>query len=172
MIETVQLSGHTTISTNRSLGVNAAFLQELKQDNVHLSELLAAAADALPRCDHRSVKPFTLVNVLRNLRDQLAMHFSLEEAFGYFDGAIDVPPRLSTRANSLRREHETLYTEMCEIVEQAEKLLYRQTHVCAASMLKRISSAYDGFYQKLRLHETCERELIMASLYDDIGEGD
>jgi hypothetical protein len=169
MIETVSHRVAVDLSTARGLGINAAFLQELKDDNVHLSELLDAAAAALPRCDHRSVRPFALVNIMRNLRDQLAMHFSLEEAFGYFDGAIDVPPHLSARANTLRRQHETLYLEMCDIVEKSEQLLYHQTSCCATTMLRRIAEGYDGFYQNLQEHESRERALIMESIYDDIG---
>lgn len=53
---------------------------------------------------------------LTRLRDQLATYFSLEEAFGYFDGRIDFAPRLSDTADKLLQEHAQLQHRVSELV--------------------------------------------------------
>jgi len=41
-----------------------------------------------------------LVDWLSELRDQLALHFALEEAYGYFDEPLHVAPQLAEKANT------------------------------------------------------------------------
>lgn len=152
-----------------TITVNAAFLQDLKDDNVHLQRLLSALRGALsPPLGHR-IRPANLADLLSSLRDQLATHFSLEEFFGYFDDALDVAPRFSVRADVLRAQHETLFEEICEIVEEAERLAY---HESRGRDIQRVAQRYHAFHQRLEAHESCENELIMDALNEDIGAGD
>jgi len=160
-----------TVST-KSITVNGAFLQEIKEDNQHLSELMAATADVLRQRPTGRIRPAVLADLLRRTHDQLAVHFSLEEGFGYFDDAIDVPPHLSAQADVLRSQHATLFNELFEIVEDAERLLYPELPQCDAAMIDRIAVSYTGFYERFQAHETGERELICQSLYEEIGGGD
>jgi hypothetical protein len=77
--------------------VNAAFLQEIKEVNHELWQLLA---DLRHRCQ-RPMAPGScrsLVEKLCQLRDQLALHFALEEAYGYFEDPVDVAPQLCRHA--------------------------------------------------------------------------
>ena len=88
-----------SISTT-TVTVNAAFLQEIKEVNHELWQLLA---DLRHRCQ-RPIAPGTcrvLVDKLCELRDQLALHFALEEAYGYFEDPVDVAPQLCRQADAL-----------------------------------------------------------------------
>ena len=86
------------VTAQRTLTINAAFLQEIKEDNRELRQLLDDCAALLSRPHQAGVELRRVSQLFGKLRDQLAMHFSLEEAYGYFDDAIDVAPRLSRQA--------------------------------------------------------------------------
>ena len=149
--------------------VNAAFLQEIKQDNVELRELLGDVSERLLHRRPRVSDAREMVDKLTRLRDQLAIHFSLEEAFGYFDNAVTIAPRLSERADDLRSEHDLFFQDICSICEQAEKLLY---HEASPRVLRQVATRYSDFYDALQQHEAREAELIMEAFDDDIGVGD
>lgn len=95
----------TKISTS-AVGINAAFLQEVKEDNVMLHDLLGAASKVLDPTEHTPIQPRCMADLFAKLRDQLAIHFSLEEALGYLDDVIVQSPRLCEVAFELRAEHE------------------------------------------------------------------
>lgn len=158
-----------TIAT-RTLSVNAAFLQEIKQDNVELRNLLESLTTQCRDASSQMSDPRNLCDGLSRLRDQLAMHFALEEAFGYFEDAVDVAPRLSCRADELRAEHDGFFREMCSLVEHAERLLYREESPRRATQT--ITLRFSAFYEALQAHEACERDLIMEAFDRDIGVGD
>lgn len=149
--------------------INAAFLQEIKEDNHELAELLESAAQmfSLARVARTPARRF--VDLLMRLRDRLASHFALEEAFGYFEDAIEVAPHLSHMADELRGEHSTLYIDLCDLVEEAERLLYHETTAGAA---KKIAARFREFHCALQEHEHRENQLILDSLDCDLGVGD
>ena len=159
-----------SVATTQTVTINAAFLQEIKQDNVELRDLLERSSSQLSVGSHLGSNPRTMVDTLSRLRDQLAMHFALEEAFGYFDDAVDVAPRLSARAEDLRQEHEQFFLEMCEIVERAERLLYREAS--PQKTRAEIAQRFSAFYSALNEHEAREQDLILEALDEDIGVGD
>src|SRR6187401_724617 len=106
-----------TLARTATLTVNAAFLQEIKEVNQELWSLLA---DLRHRCQ-RPIAPShcrLLIDRLCQLRDQLALHFSLEEAYGYFDDPLDAAPQLGHRAEQLRGEHRDLYGDFCDVIER------------------------------------------------------
>lgn len=154
-------------TTTQTLAVNAAFLQEIKEDNLELRRLLASANEMFSAVEQPPIGD--LVGILTQLRDQLAMHFSLEEAFGYFDDAIDFAPRLSETADRLRSQHSELFTFLCALVDESEQLLYHETPSPAMSQ---IAAGFADFRYRFQEHETQEDELILQSLDDDIGVGD
>ena len=154
---------------SRTVTVNAAFLQEIKQDNVELRELFHLATARLYQPRLRLSDSRSLVDLLGRLRDQLAIHFALEEAFGYFEDAIDVAPRLSHRADELRAEHDMFFRDVCGICDQAEQLLYHET---SSRVMRQISTRFAAFHDAFQQHEARERELIMEAFDDDIGVGD
>jgi hypothetical protein len=156
-------------TAQRTLTINAAFLQEIKDDNRELKHLLDECAERLTYSAAARVDAKRLVGSLARLRDQLALHFTLEEAYGYFDDAIDVAPRLSRQAETLRSQHSGLYLSLCDVVERAEQLLYHEAHATAAGNIAR---AFADFHQQFRDHEAAEDALIMQTVNEEIGGGD
>jgi hypothetical protein len=150
------------------LTVNAAFLREIKDENRQVHELLDEAS-ALVSAGWRQVPPRRVVDALAQLRDQLALHFSLEEAYGYFEDAIDVAPRLSERSAELRSQHATLFVAVCQVVEEAEQWLY---HEARGDVHRRVVERFDKFRQEFREHESREAELIQDAWSSDVGVGD
>lgn len=164
-----------------TLTVNAAFLREIKDDNRQLQELLATLRDLMsnpvaPRNHSQQV-----VELLESLTDQLAFHFALEEAYGYFEEAIDVAPRITERADDLRAEHAILFEFVRKIAETAEQ--WHSQHVChrnttgdstgegtARSLsFHDIAIQFQQFSNELLQHEQNESALILEAYDTDIG---
>jgi hypothetical protein len=157
----------TEIST-QTLGVNAAFLSEIKEDHVELRQLLAQARQSVDAslgkdCARR------IYHLLLAIQDRLAIHFSLEEAYGYCEDALAIAPRLSVRAHALRNEHQALYVEFGRIVEFAEQLVY---HERPNDVGQRLATRFRKFDLQLGEHERLEMELILEAFNDDEGDGD
>ncbi len=91
--------------TTRRLAVNAAFLKEIKDDNLQLKVLLDQITSLTGHCQTSINHWPELIQLFDDLRDQLALHFALEEAYGYFDDAIGTEPQLSAIAEGLRTQH-------------------------------------------------------------------
>ena len=158
----------TTITTRR-VTVNAAFLQEIKEVNHDLWRLLA---DVRRMCDTPATidsAPRRFFGLVEELRDQLALHFALEEAYGYFDDPIDVAPRLCRQANELRAEHDELYLMIVDLSETSEVLT--QPDRVIGTVLTAVAQ-FQAFDQRFHRHEALENELIMQGYGDDIGVGD
>jgi hypothetical protein len=148
--------------------VNAAFLREIKDDNRRVHELLDQAGGLLAATP-REVPPRRVVETLSELRDQLALHFSLEEAYGYFEDAVDVAPRLSERAAELRSQHAVMFVALCQIVDEAERWLY---HEAQGEVRRLVVQRFDKFRREFREHESREAELILDAWSSDVGVGD
>jgi hypothetical protein len=156
------------VTLTGTVTVNAAFLEEIKEVNQELWELLG---ELRHRCQ-RPVAPAQgrhLIDKMCRLRDQLALHFSLEEAYGYFDDPVDVAPQLSTQAQRLRAEHKELYTDLCDLVDRAERMYYDEQY---AELALWIGPEFLAFDERLREHESLEMDLITEAYSGDIGVGD
>ena len=110
-----------------TVSINPAFLQEIKDDHHELRQLMHHASAMFSRPEWMRTERDRLVQLLTKLRDQLAMHFSLEEAYGYFEDAVSAAPHLSRRAEALRAQHFTLYSDFCRLVDEAEARLYHES---------------------------------------------
>ena len=151
----------------RSLAVNAAFLKDIKDDNRELKSLLDKIH---PMTEH----PQTAVNhwpefiqCLADLRDQLALHFSLEEAYGYFEEAIQTAPQLSLLAQQLRSQHTALFEQIRELAEQALEVPGDSPEQATKFLHK-----FQFFRQAFESHEEAELKLILDAFEEDIGGGD
>ena len=151
-----------------TVSINPAFLQEIKDDNHELRQLMHHASAMLSRPSWMRTERDRLVDLLIKLRDQLAMHFSLEEAYGYFEDAIDIAPHLSRRAEALRTQHFTLYSDLCRLVDEAEGQLYHEP----APARGNLADAYRHFLDTFHHHEARESELILEAFQEDLGAGD
>lgn len=156
------------VTATGTVTVNAAFLQEIKDVN---QELWALLRELRHRCQ-RFIAPAHgrhLIDKMSQLRDQLALHFSLEEAYGYFDDPADVAPQLCCKADRLRSEHKDIFTDLCDIIEHAERLFYDEQHAALALW---IGPEFLSFDDRLRHHEDEESDLITDVYTGDIGVGD
>jgi len=148
--------------------VNAAFLQEIKEVNQELWQLFAALR-------HRCQRPLApgmcrqLVELLGEARDQLALHFALEEAYGYFDDPVEVAPQLCRRADALRSEHKELYSQLSALVDRAERLVSEEK---LAALAVWVGPQFLDFDARLRRHEERENDLIFEAYDADLGGGD
>jgi hypothetical protein len=165
----------------RSLTLNSAFLQEIKDDNRQLRSLLATLRDLtrlpLVARNHRE----QVVEMIQELRDQLALHFTLEEAYGYFEDAVDASPRIAERAAELRSQHLALFTAIQRIAESARVWEIRFRHIHAGCQIaerrmlpatqtfQRIVEQFQRFIDQLLRHEREENALILDALTTDIG---
>lgn len=142
--------------------VNPAFLQEIKDSNLDLWSLIRELRQT---CGLDDTEPIAitrrLVRLLDDLRDGLALQFSLEEAYGYLqlpelpfssDG-IEVC-RMAAQA---RGQHSTLYLRLSDLAERAEELQFRG--VTWDDLCKLIQETRE-FDEKLTQHELIEDELV------------
>jgi hypothetical protein len=149
--------------------LNPAFLQEIKEDNQELHERLR---DLKAICAGEVTLPVSkgkIVAFLHELRDQLAMHFALEEAYGYFDDPVTAAPQLARRAAELKGEHGRLFLKLVALCELADKLRYHEIEPVGWS---RLSQSYLQFHDALGRHEAAEYQLIQDALENDLGVGD
>jgi hypothetical protein len=153
----------------RTISINPAFLQEIKEDHHELRQLMHHTSAMLNRPRWMATELDRLTELCTKLRDQLAMHFSLEEAYGYFEDAVSVAPHLSRRAEQLRGEHYTLFSQFCQLTELAEALRYEGQD---EATLGRLVDGYRDFAMRLYEHEANETELILAAFNEDLGAGD
>lgn len=148
---------------SKTLAVNPAFLQEIKDSNPDLWDSVDRLSQINQAVDEPTRNLRTLVRLLDDLRDQLALQFSLEESYGY----IEVPVRacsgitgdLAVRSQS---QHGILYMRLSELAEQAEELQYRGVE---PQQLRELIANTIDFHADLCEHERMEKELIRRS-YD------
>jgi len=153
----------------RTVSINPAFLQEIKDDHHEIRQLMHHTSAMFERSGAAEIDYARLVEMFGKLRDQLAMHFSLEEAYGYFNDAISAAPHLSRRAERLRSQHSGLFGEACQLAESAEQIS-RRGHSDAE--LSRLDGEYRRFSARFHEHESQECDLILEAFDDDIGTGD
>jgi hypothetical protein len=146
-----------------TLIVNPAFLQEIKDSNPDLWISVGTLTEIANRVDEPIRVLRTLTRLLDDLRDQLALQFSLEESYGY----IEVPAHacsgiIGELACQTQSQHATLYLRLSDLAEQAEELQYRGVE---PQRLRELVSSSVEFHSELRDHEQMEKELIRRS-YD------
>jgi len=158
-------------TVTRTLTVNAAFLQEIKEDNRQLQDLFQHTLALLNSPRSKRIQPRRIVRYFCWLRDQLALHFSLEDAYGYFEDAIEEAPRLSDEAEHLHAQHDDLFHEICELVEDAEQLMYHE-RPCGYRQQTELAVRFYRFHARFQEHETRENQLVLDAFDQDIGVGD
>ena len=152
--------------TTRRLAVNAAFLKEIKDDNLQLKLLLDQIA-SLTGHHQTAINHWPeLIRLFDGLLDQLALHFALEEAYGYFDDAVGTEPQLSIVAEGLRSEHAKLYETIRHIADRTKEISGDKEEE-----VTRLLNRFASFRESFQKHEEAEFDLILRAL-DDIGVGD
>ncbi|TWU06246.1 hemerythrin domain-containing protein [Stieleria varia] len=154
-------------TATRQVTVNAAFLREIKDDNIQLKALWDKISGMISHQEMAANHWPELMTLFNELRDQLAIHFSLEEAYGYFDDAINIAPRLSLTAETLRGQHSVLFGQIRDL---ADKIAEVDSEV--PEHRERLIRRFHQFQTAFQSHEESELKLILESLDDDIGVGD
>jgi len=149
--------------------INAAFLQEIKEVNSELWQLLEKVGHLCSTAHQIEHQGRHVVDMLGALRDQLALHFTLEEAYGYFDDPVHVAPRLCLAATALRDEHELLYARISRLADEVDEL---QRSGRLAKSGDHIVARFREFSELFQQHESRESELILEAYDSDIGVGD
>lgn len=146
--------------------VNPAFLLEIKDSN---PDLWAAVRELRSLCQPPSVlaqqhEPAEtlrrLTRLLDSVRDAVALHFSLEETYGFLTVPADHVARPDHRVETAKGQHTTLYLGITDLAEQAEELQYRG--VCREA-LTRLIGGVRGWDADLTEHEKLEARLIDRS---------
>lgn len=142
-----------------ALRVNPAFLQEIKDSNVGLWQTLEQVRKLYASKLPRNRVAHDLVRLLDDLRDHLALQFSLEEAYGYLElpAGKSIDRGAAERAEQARRQHCSLYLEISELCERAEELQYRGLATEQLSLLIEEAQSFEARFQS---HEALERQLI------------
>ena len=155
------------VASSRGLSVNAAFLKDIKDDNRELKQLLDRLTPMTSHPEIASNHWAEIGQLLSDLRDQLAFHFSLEEAYGYFDEAVETEPQLSVTAGVLRKQHTELFETARSLADQIVDVPGGECEKIAKFLTK-----LKKFRFQFERHEEAELRLILDALSDDIGVGD
>ncbi|MEM1068548.1 MAG: hypothetical protein AAGG48_01175 [Planctomycetota bacterium] len=146
-----------SVATKTTFVINAAFLQEIKDSNPDLyhtiDELRAVCVSDLPP----AALCRRLTRLLDQLRDQIALQFSLEESYGYMAVPSHPDEVMCEAAGRAQGSHGMLYMQLSDLAEQAEELQYRGVEL---SQLKALLRDVRDFECRLDEHERCENELI------------
>ncbi len=146
--------------TTATVSVNPAFFQEIKEVNQELWQLLTRIREFISRPAAMRLARDEFIGMLSRLRDNLAMHFALEEFYGYFEEPVVVFPRLGRLADELRAEHRSLYLEAAAIADWAEKV---RCHHKFSRASQRIALRLTSFLDQFEQHEFREDELIIQA---------
>lgn len=105
-----------------------------------------------------------LISLISRLRDQLALHLSLEEAYGYFDDALISLAELSGKAEALRSEHSYLFASIRDLADQVSEVCPDRPEQ-VIRFIQRLAT----FRRTFEMHEEGELKQILDSLDDDLG---
>ena len=152
-----------------TLTVNYAFLQEIKEVNEELWQLQNRIRQLCRESAAIHHRPIDFISLLEELRDQLALQFALEEAFGYFEDPVEVAPRLCELAYCLRAEHQQLYLQVSHLVERSLEILDSQS---SSALVLEVVGGCVAFDDQLCRHESREVAMIQAEHDDDLEVGD
>lgn len=146
-----------------TLTVNPAFLQEIKESNQELWDTLHKVRQTCDSDEPRAEIAKRLVRLLDQLRDHLALQFSLEESYGYIACPSIIEHRISEMAQRAHSQHCRLFLQLSELCELAEELQYRGF---AGDEVERLIGETEAFDEALQLHERCEDDLIEIAYFD------
>ena len=153
---------NTTTST-KTLVVNAAFLQEIKDSNPDLWYAVHRLRGLCESQQEPAHLARQLVRQLDELRDLVALQFALEESYGFVEITAVSGDRDRTLApladgcSRVQSQHCALYLQLSDLAERAEELQYCGV---AAAQLRELIEQTRRFDADLREHENFETELI------------
>ncbi len=147
-------------TTARTIAVNPAFLQEIKDSNLSLWKTFERLSQACATVQDRSATLQRVVPLLGELRDLLALEFALEESYGYVEVPTAIAPANNHLLQDIRSQHCSLYLKINELAEQAEELQYRGL---VNERVDSLIAEVREFELRFRDHERMELDLIQCS---------
>ena len=144
-----------------------AFMQEIKEDDRRLNQLMSDFRQLVARWPLADSERQELASLVWDVRDRVAFHFALEEAYGYFEDPVAVAPRLCERVDGLRAEHGELFEDLCRIVD-----MFEDSEPDLPADFAGVQEMCRGFLSRFDAHETAENALIVQAFNEDIGVGD
>jgi hypothetical protein len=149
------------------IAINVPFLMEIKED----SEFRQLLNQIYQRINQRPAPdPRTALEMLSSLRDQLETYFALEEFYGFVKNSVNADAMHSKLAQELADEHLSLYSQLNDIIEIGEQIVYRE---CPPQVtVNDVAELLDKFCYALAQHEQQEMELMMKTCNQDTGVGD
>jgi hypothetical protein len=147
--------------------INAPFFREIKEDHEQVRKLIADIDTMVAQQSTLVQHPRQFLSLIDQLVDQLALHFALEEAYGYFENALEEEPHFHDQAMKLRGQHSELYLMMQHIAEATANACDRHR-----PDLDPVARQYKAFEHAFKAHESAELHLILEALNRDLGTGD
>ena len=144
-----------------------AFMQEIKEDDDRLKRLLEEFRQLVSRSSLTHQEKLCLASMVSDVRDRVAFHFGLEEAYGYFEDPVAVAPRLSERVEEIRTQHGELLEDICKIAEFFED--YEPNLPEDFSTVQEMCRTFLKCFDE---HEAAESALIVQAFNEDIGGED
>jgi hemerythrin HHE cation binding domain-containing protein len=106
-----------------------------------------------------------LLTRLAELRGMLVAHFLREEAAeGLYNMIRSMAPRLLGRMAQLEKEHQTFLDDIDKLGTRARE--------CLAGPVAEVLREAQALTRRLRKHEAAEDEVLLDTLYTDLGQGD
>ncbi len=141
----------------RSLTINAAFLQELKDFNIEYRAGLEQLAQLGSSPSLTREQLATVPQTLKRLRDVAATQYSLEETYGYINGGLNVTPQTAERTRTALDQHAGIYQAFQHLISTVEdwyfQNLLESNWSSAADQIRALSERLDA-------HEQLEKELM------------
>ncbi len=141
--------------------------RELREDSSHLHQL-TRAIDALLAHPRIASNHWSELQVLfSELRDQLSLHFSLEEAEEYLNISCDANPECICTAEYLKLQHAELFENIRGVADAALDIPSDNER-----RMNAIVARYRRFRRSLDAHEEAEWNLVQRAFDEDLGVGD
>lgn len=145
---------------DRTLTINPAFLQEIKDSNLTLWKTV----ERLNMACRESREPVAvlglLVPLLGELRDALALEFALEESYGYIEVPAAAAPANHHLLHDIHSQHCRLFLRITELAERAEEMQFRGM---LSEELPELIDEVGAFELEFKDHERMESDLIRCS---------
>jgi hypothetical protein len=135
-----------------------------------------AGTDARILAEHRRIRDLTqqiesagdlpeLLGHLEPFRSLLELHFMGEEvADGLYDAIRAMAPRQIARLSQLEKEHRAFLADLDRVADHARQ--------CLAGPVADVLNEARGVVQRLLAHERAEDDVLMDTMYTDLGQGD
>ncbi len=148
-----------TMRTGTTIGINAAFLQEIKDSNSRLWVVLHELRK-ISAVDHTREHSRQFVTQMDELLELVGLEFSLEETYGYISvmgGRFHHAG--CSNAQTAMKQHQELFLQLHEICEETEEVQYRGT---IGRDLPKLIADFAEFDACFCAHEELEADLIRS----------